>query len=116
MTGTTGKAAVDALIRTLESYVSEHRRPLGGYDLPEGLCLEMHPRVRYMILANWEPDYNMFTSGQELPIPAQIPVKINPELPDSTWRLAVITVEVINEGKMPAASTQSAHHNQEPAD
>lgn len=101
MTGITEKAAVDALIRLLEEYVIEHRRPLGGYDLPEGLCLEMHPRVRHMIMRNWEPGYDMFVSRQELPIPAEIPVRINPELADNTWRLAVITVDVINGGKMP---------------
>jgi hypothetical protein len=95
------QAAIKALVVLLEDYVQEHRRPGGGYDLPEGLYLEMHPRVHYVIRANWQPGYGDFVSGRESPMPAQIPVKINPDLPDGYWRLAVITVDVINGGVMP---------------
>lgn len=99
---------VGALIKVVEDYALEHRRPGGGYDLPEGLCLEMHPRVRYMILQNWVPGYSAFTSGREWPFPAEIPVKINPDLPDNTWRLAVVTVEVISGGQMSPADSSSS--------
>ena len=98
----TEKAAVDALVKVVEDYVAERWR-LDGYDLPEGLCLEMHPHVYYMILRNWTPGYSTFVSGRELPLPAEVPVKISPDLPDGTWRLAVITAEVINGGVMPGA-------------
>lgn len=94
------RSLVDALIKVIEDYVLEHRRPGGGYDLPEGLVLEMHPRVRYMIQQNWAPGYSAFASGRESPFPAEIPVRINPDLPDGTWRLAVVTVEVISGGRM----------------
>lgn len=98
------QAAVDALIKVVEDYVRERRRLGGGYDLPKGLCLEMHPRVRHMIMRNWQPDYRVFVAEPyKMPLPAEVPVKINPDLPDNTWRLAVITVEVIIGGKMPDA-------------
>lgn len=95
------KTAVDALIRIVEDYVLEHRRPGGGYSLPEGLVLEMHPRACHAILRNWAPGYGAFVSGREMPFPAEVPVKVSPDLPENTWRLAVITVDVINGGKLP---------------
>lgn len=97
------KTAVQALIKIVEDYAMERRRPGGGYDLPEGLVLEMHPRVMHAVMRNWMPGYSDLVSGQQTPFLAQIPVKISPDLPDNTWRLAVITAEVINGGEMPGA-------------
>ncbi len=98
---------VGALIKIVGDYAVAHYRPGGGYDFPEGLVLEMHPRVRYMIMQNWAPSYSAFVSGRELPFPAEIPLRVNPDLPDGTWRLAVVTVEVISGGRMRAPDEAS---------
>jgi hypothetical protein len=95
------RTAVAALVKIVEDYVSERRRPGGGYDLPEGLCLQVHPRVHRLIQQQWVSDYDRFTSGRQWPLPAEVPVTVSPELPDGGWRLAVVTTEVINGGIMP---------------
>ena len=93
------EAAVAALIRLLEQYVSD----LGPFPvLPEGIRLEMHPSVRHAIMRNWMPSYAEWVSDAEpSPFPPQIPVKVTTDLKLGQWRLVVVKEEVINGGVMP---------------
>lgn len=91
------EASVQDMLDALDRYVMDHGGPR-AFAPPPGLCLEMHPRAYYFIRANWQPTYEQFTSGQETPIRADIPVRVNPELPEGSWRLAVITVDVLLSG------------------
>ncbi len=58
------------------------------------LCLELHPRLRYMIWT--DPELNDFTSFSSFFAPGnpeqqfRVPVKYNPELPANSWRLVII--------------------------
>ena len=98
----TQKAAVDALIGLLERYARDHTPPLG--TMPDGIRLEMHPATRHMILRHWTPGYTQFITGQEMPTPPKIPVKIDMDLPEYGWRLVVVTEDVINGGIMPVTT------------
>ncbi len=93
------KTAVEALFAVVRQYAREHNPPFTPKpQLPEGIRLEMHPLVRYMIIRNM--DYrDVFTD--DLSDRVDIPVKINTELPEYGWRLVIVTEDVINGGVMP---------------
>jgi hypothetical protein len=63
--------------------------------LPDGLRLEMHPLVERLM---WR-DREVFTWGpptvETLQSAFGVPVKVTTDLPDSTWRLAVVTEQVM---------------------
>jgi hypothetical protein len=68
--------------------------------LPEGLRLEMHPGVRQEVIhdryswgwpsADWRDWGPVFG----------LPVKITSDLPEGTWRLVVVTEDVLAGGKL----------------
>lgn len=72
--------------------------------LPDGLRLEMHPRV-HCTLARDEDTYHWprepGDSFEELYRRTfRLPVKITPDLPEGTWRLVVVTEDVKLGGKL----------------
>lgn len=72
--------------------------------LPDGLRVEMHPRVHYTLAA--DPDTYMWPREpgdlfEELYARTfSLPVRITPDLPEGTWRLVVITEDVLLGGKL----------------
>lgn len=93
------EAATQKMIDAIDRYVMDHGGPR-AFAPPPGFCLEMHPRAYYSIRASWQPGYEQFISGRDTPIRADIPVKLNPELPEGSWRLAVISVNVLLSGEI----------------
>lgn len=94
--------AVRALVTRIERYVIAHTPPAGS-GMPDGIRLEMHPHVHYLLLRSWIPLFSEFaedyTAGPLSKV--QIPVKVNPELPRGGWRLVVVTEDVIDSGTVP---------------
>lgn len=74
-------------------------------SLPDGLRLEMHPRVHYTLARDsdtheWPREPG--DSFEELYRRTfRLPVKITPDLPEGTWRLVVVTEDVKLGGKLP---------------
>ncbi|HEY2638930.1 MAG TPA: hypothetical protein VGI66_03475 [Streptosporangiaceae bacterium] len=71
--------------------------------LPEGLRLEMHPSVYNQIVR--DPTLRDFTSSGRNPQEMlaerwQVPVRIAPELDRDTWRLVIVTEEVLMNGAL----------------
>lgn len=88
-----------ALLIAVREYLDEHypHWTFAAGVLPAGLRLEMHPRVRMRIMTDayawdWPP-------GGWAPV-FGVPVKVTTDLPDGTWRLAVITEDVLLGGKL----------------
>jgi hypothetical protein len=92
-------AAVRALLAVLDQYVLDHTPYFNAKpQLPEGLRLEIHPLVYYMIMRSADQGFRMVDEPlKRIPMP----VKITPELPRYGWRLVIVTEEVINGGLMP---------------
>lgn len=81
--------------------------------LPVGLRMEMHPSVRQRLLTDvylgrygfgntCDPFIGYgYTGDAELQEQFRVPVKITIDLPKDTWRLVIITEEVISAGELP---------------
>jgi hypothetical protein len=70
--------------------------------LPAGLRLEMHPRTRMTLLCDPELNrYGMGLSDDDLEKWFRVPVKITIDVPVNTWRLVIVTEEVIDSGTLP---------------
>lgn len=73
---------------------------LWDVKLPAGLRLELHPRLRYMMWTDPELNDYMIMSfipgGPEAQF--RVPVKYNPELPSNSWRLVIVTEDLISDG------------------
>lgn len=93
-----GTQAAKALVGRIERYAWEHTPPRG--TMPDGIRVEMHPAVRYVLLGRYVPGYQDFVQDNYAgPLSrVQIPVKVNPELPRGGWRLVVVTEDVIDGG------------------
>jgi hypothetical protein len=94
------------LLIAVTEYLDEHypHWRVSQQSLPEGLRLEMHPRVHYTLAADagtysWPREPG--DSFEELYRRAfRLPVKITPDLPEGTWRLVVVTEDVKLGGKL----------------
>lgn len=83
------------LITGVREYVSGHYAP--PRERPEGLRVEMHPSVRRLLMTDpdlwggpgWETSADDF-----LPVPARVTVDLKP----GTWRLVIVTEDVLLEG------------------
>jgi hypothetical protein len=83
------------LITGVREYTHEHWMP--REPLPEGLRVEMHPSVRRLLMVDpdlWERPGRERTVDDWLPVPAMISSELKP----GTWRLVIITEEVLLEG------------------
>lgn len=94
------------LLIAVTEYLDEHY-PHWTYRvnaLPEGLRLEMHPRVHYTLAQ--DPDTYFWPreaddSFEEIYRRVfRLPVKITPDLPEGAWRLVVVTEDVKLGGKL----------------
>jgi hypothetical protein len=93
------ETAIRALFAVLDQYVLDHTPYFNAEPrLPEGLRLEIHPYVYYMLMRSGIEDLRMMKEPLER-IP--VPLKITPEMPAYGWRLVIVTEEVINGGLMP---------------
>lgn len=101
----TGIGPAKMLLIAVTEYLDEHyphwQTPWRA--LPDGLRMEMHPRVHYTLAA--DPDTYHWPrepgdSFEELYRRTfRLPVKITPDLPEGTWRLVVVTEDVKLGGK-----------------
>lgn len=87
--------AVRALVMITEEYARER-----FYKLPGGIRLEMHPSVHNILRQHAAADFP--AHDEALFSFADIPVKIDPDLPKNGWRLVIVTTETINAGVMPS--------------
>lgn len=98
------------LLAAVRDYLDEHYphwdlQGGAGTALPEGLRLEIHPRVHYTLAADagtysWPREPG--DSFEELYRRTfRLPVKVTPDMPEGTWRLVVVTEDVLTGGKMP---------------
>ena len=65
--------------------------------LPEGLRLELHPAARNRL---WRDEYTRHWPDDWGTV-FGVPVKAAPDLPDGTWRLVIITEDVLLGGNLP---------------
>lgn len=65
--------------------------------LPQGLRLEMHPLVYRQIVM--DPDHDIWPSRAALSERFGVEVKLADEIPEGTWRLVIMTVKVLLDGK-----------------
>jgi hypothetical protein len=83
------------LFTKTSGYLAEHYGPLMIF--PEGLRLEMHPSVRRaMMLCRdlWGPSG---ITGDPID-QFQVPAKVTMDVPEGTWRLVIVTEEVLLTG------------------
>jgi hypothetical protein len=66
--------------------------------LPAGVRLEMHPMVYRHLLR--DPRNTFGPWPEDLGKQLGVPVKITHELPDDSWRLAIVTEDVLTEGRL----------------
>lgn len=88
-----------ALLITVYAYLDEHYpywRSNPEARLPAGLRMEMHPYARYVINRDEEARY----WPDDLKTVFGLPVKVTPDMPDSTWRLVIVTEDVLGGGKL----------------
>jgi hypothetical protein len=101
-----GIGPAKALLYTVTGYLNEtypHWQTRWG-ALPDGLRLEMHPRVHYTLAADSDTYFWPREPGDSFEElyrrTFRLPVKITPDLPESTWRLVVVTEDVKLGGKL----------------
>ena len=100
-----------AWIRYVRDYLREH----WPYTRPEGLRLEFHPAIRYLIAQ--EPDVLQYsletpphTTEQELLDRLfGVPVRISRELEPYTWRLVIVTETVKTAGRLNVVGRDRLH-------
>ena len=83
------------LITGVREYVREHYAP--REPLPAGLRVEMHPDVRRMLMVDldlWERPGREREMGDWFPVPARVTTEMKP----GTWRLVIVTEEVLLDG------------------
>lgn len=91
----------EVLVRSIRSFLNERYGPYNHY--PENLRLEMHPTLEYPILRDVElaktrgrfGSLSEFFSGI-----FGVPCTRNAELPERSWRLVIVTEEVLTGGKL----------------
>lgn len=72
---------------------------IGWHVFPEGLRLEMHPKA-YMTF--WADPYSQLLPAREENLEGVlgVPVKVIPDLPEGTFRLVIVTEDVIMGGEL----------------
>lgn len=85
---------------------------------PDGLRLEMHPAVWYGLLTDravW-PGLAFSSATSEVRAVEELfgtRIRIDSKLPGASWRLVVITEEILDGGKMPEATAAQYHRRAE---
>jgi hypothetical protein len=87
-----------------------------GHRPPEGLRVELHPSVYHLLLSDaelWKYGFSGYSTelghGAELQSQFRVPVKITADLPRGTWRLVIVTEEVLSGGELPDAAGLPDH-------
>jgi hypothetical protein len=81
---------------TVAQYLTDTYGPFGSQHLPEGLRLEIHPMAYRHLLRC--PDSGPWP--EDLARHFTIPVKVSDDLPTDTWRLVIITENVLLGGRL----------------
>lgn len=100
---TAGQQLARSLITGVRKYMREHYPSMPGVppELPPGLRLEMHPSVRRVLMTDpdlWEPGGGAWDEAPDHFF-APAPVKVTMDIPAGTWRLVIVTEEVLLSGK-----------------
>lgn len=69
--------------------------------LPAGLRMELHPHAYYVIMRDPEAGYWPASDADGLSQVFGLPVKVTPDLADSTWRLVIVTEDELAGGRLP---------------
>lgn len=98
---------VRTLITSVNEYLREHYGPFiqGWSRLPEGLRLEMHPGTRQWLLVNADLNGPGSYYGFDLD-QFRVPVRVTTDVPEGSWRLVIVTEEVLLDDKTAAAAHQ----------
>ena len=84
------------LIRAVAQKLTDEYGQPGLRTLPENLLLEMHPSVRRALYQ--DPDL-WYPFGEGDPdTKFEVPVHVTTDLPPGTWRLVIITADVLTGG------------------
>lgn len=94
----TGKA----LLTCVENFLVEKYGPPRLANYPAGLRLELHPKAYHKLISDPSLDWQFSAPSHdpqvELAEKFQVPVKVTSELPDSSWRLVIVTEEWLGGG------------------
>lgn len=96
---TTEVSPAKALLIAVREYLDEHY-PHWTFRvgaLPDGLRLELHPEARNKL---WRDAYTRDWPHNWGTV-FGVPVKVTPDLPGGTWRLVIITEDVLLGGGLP---------------
>ena len=94
------------LLIAVTEYLDEHHPywRVSPQSLPEGLRMEMHPRVHYTLAQDSDTYFWPREPGDSFEElyrrTFRLPVKITPDLPEGTWRLVVVTEDVKIGGRL----------------
>lgn len=93
-------ASVLAMVLTVREWLNENypHSFVPGFQLPEGLRIEMHPSVRTSIMRNVHWSYNSI-EDTDITSLFQVPIVVTPLLPTSSWRLVTVTEDVHRGGQ-----------------
>ena len=88
------------LLSSVRDYLNEHAPAWQNFPVgaPRGLRLEMHPSVRRALMREFDLDWPAEPEAAESAY--GIPVKVSEDLPEGTWRLVVVTEDVLAGGKL----------------
>jgi hypothetical protein len=84
------------LIASIEQYLSDTYGPPQLRRLPPGLRLEIHPAVYRHIRC--DPEHYLWP--EEMRDVTKIPVKVTHEISTDTWRLVIVTEDVLLGGRL----------------
>jgi hypothetical protein len=90
------------LLAHVTAYLREHYYL--GHGMPEGLRLELHPLAANLLYTSndigWTTEDGTKTITEMLAGKFGVPVVLSRELPTGTWRLAIVTEEVLDGGEL----------------
>ena len=105
-----GWTQADQVARDLVTKVNEYLADRYGpfyRNVPAGLRLEMHPLARRYLMVSrdlWEPG---FPHPSDIAEWFRVPVKVDMDLPSGSWRLVIVTEDVLLDSRMPAPAEQN---------
>lgn len=89
------EADTSALMDVLDSYARDHRL----VPVDDGIRLECHPLVPYMLMRMTIPDFREFVAGENFAKP-QIPVVVSAAMDRGAWRLVFGDRTLVSEGAL----------------